>query len=86
MGSYCFSKVIAENPGISVRGLITRMNDLIAEMGFDQVGEVICNADLLDHPWFEPPYSKPVAMMFFDICRTPSEPGGYIFDHDEFSP
>ncbi len=85
LASYCFSKVMAENPAISVRDLVTRVNGLIAEMGFDQVGEIICNEDLLDHPWFEPPYSKPVFMMFFDMCRTPSKPGDYIIERDEFS-
>ncbi len=87
LGSYCFTKVMTENPDITFRNLITRMNDLIAEMGFDQVSEVICNEELLDHSVRnEPPYSKTVFMMFFDICRTPSEPGRYILDHDEFSP
>jgi hypothetical protein len=87
IGSYCFSKVVAENPAITFRNLIRRMNDLIVEMGFDQVSEVICKYDLLDHTLRnEPPYPKPLATMFFDICRTPSEPGRYILDHDEFSP
>ncbi len=64
------------------------MNDLIAEMGFDQVSEVICKEDLLDHEFFEKDnsYNKCIFIGFYDICRTPTEPGDYIIDHDELSP
>ena len=31
-------------------------------------------------------YSKPIAVMHFDMCRTRGNPQDYVIDNDEFSP
>jgi hypothetical protein len=59
----------------------------MAEMGFDQAGEVICREDLLDHPFRdEHPYYR-LFIGFYDSCRKPDNSRDYFIDPDsEFSP
>jgi hypothetical protein len=71
LASYCFRNALNENHSITIRDMITRMNSLIAEMGFDQIGEVICREDLLDHPFLEKHPHYKLSINIFDCCRTP---------------
>jgi hypothetical protein len=91
LASYCRQKAMEENPSITIRDLITRTNALVQEMGFDQVGEVICEERFLERRLFDvigPPAANdaPVVLLVLDMCRTPGQVFDFVADFDEFSP
>lgn len=85
LATYCRLKVL--NKIITTRELISRANLLAEDMGFDQVGEVLCKEELLDDTLFEPKYNiKPVYIWLLDMCRVFGEVKNFKVTKDIFSP
>lgn len=85
LATYCRLQVLKENPSITIRELITRTNHLMADMGFNQVSEVVCIEDILDCPFEgESNCSKrPVFSFILDACRTSSKTKEYPSPNDD---
>lgn len=69
-------KVHNENPGITIRNIITKTNVEMNKSGLDQTCEVICRQNLLDTKYMTGKHpEKKIALFQFDMCRTPGNWG-----------
>jgi len=68
--TYCWNKVLRENPSISLRDALSQTNKLILKNGYSQQGEIICPKDLLDDSYLTCKVDRKLAILLFDMCRV----------------
>jgi hypothetical protein len=77
--SYYWLALLKQDPTLTFRDAISRVNIVMYQEGLEQRAEVICRVDVLDMPVEDVSLPDEIHLpMLMDMCRTKSEKGDWI--------
>ena len=78
--SYYWLALLKQDPTLTFRDAISRVNIVMYQEGLEQRAEVICRVDVLDMPVEDVSLPDEIDVsIFWDMCRTKSERCDWIF-------